>query len=74
MFYTMAKTKNKTNNDTQNLLAKNLILSNTNPGNVRRSCSTCGTRRVTFVKYPTISHERGKKDGTVTMTNGTCPR
>jgi hypothetical protein len=40
---------------------------------VSSSCSISGTRRVTLVKTPVISHEWGKKDGIVTTTNGTYP-
>ena len=34
--------------------------------------STCGTRRVTLVTYPVISHELGN-DRIVLTTNGTYP-
>jgi hypothetical protein len=41
-------------------------------GRVNSSCSPCGHRRVTLVRNPVISHERGK-DRIVITTNGTYP-
>ena len=40
-------------------------------GRVLSSCSTSGTNRVTLVRNPVISRERGKKHGIVNTTNGT---
>jgi hypothetical protein len=42
-------------------------------GRISSFCSTSGTRRVTNVKIPVISHEPQKKEGILTTTNGTHP-
>jgi hypothetical protein len=38
---------------------------------VRSSCPTSGTRRVTLVRKPVISHKKGKKGEIATTTNRT---
>jgi hypothetical protein len=42
-------------------------------GRISSFCSTSGTRRVTNVKIPVISHEPQKKEGILNTTNGTHP-